>query len=73
MPEISRFYGISIKMFHGDHPPPHFHAEHGGMEVTKIAPLAVNSLFRHDTPRTGLAGCPRPVADPVIAITARRR
>ena len=29
MPEISRFYGIVIKMFHADHPPPHFHAEYG--------------------------------------------
>jgi len=30
MPEISRFYGIVIKMFYNDHAPPHFHAEHGG-------------------------------------------
>jgi hypothetical protein len=29
MPEISRFFGISIKMFLGDHLPPHFHAEYG--------------------------------------------
>ena len=29
MPEISRFYGIVVKMFHNDHPPPHFHAEYG--------------------------------------------
>jgi hypothetical protein len=29
MPEISRFFGISIKMFLDDHPPPHFHAEYG--------------------------------------------
>ncbi len=28
MPEISRFFGISIKMFFGDHLPPHFHAEY---------------------------------------------
>jgi hypothetical protein len=26
MPEIVRFYGIIIKLFFGDHPPPHFHA-----------------------------------------------
>ena len=25
MPEISRFFGIVIGMFHDDHPPPHFH------------------------------------------------
>jgi hypothetical protein len=29
MPEISRFFGISIKMFFGDHLPPLFHAEYG--------------------------------------------
>lgn len=34
MPEIARFYGIIIKLFFGDHPPPHFHAvysEHVGL------------------------------------------
>ncbi len=29
MPEISRFYGIIIKLFFGDHLPPHFHAVYG--------------------------------------------
>jgi hypothetical protein len=29
MPEIVRFYGIVIKLFFGDHPPPHFHAVYG--------------------------------------------
>ncbi|MBU1152590.1 DUF4160 domain-containing protein [bacterium] len=29
MPEITRFYGIIIKLFFGDHPPPHFHAIYG--------------------------------------------
>lgn len=29
MPEISRFYGIVIKMFFDDHQPPHFHALYG--------------------------------------------
>ena len=28
MPEISRFFGIVIKMFFDDHNPPHFHAEY---------------------------------------------
>jgi hypothetical protein len=28
MPELSRFYGIVIKMYFGDHAPPHFHAEY---------------------------------------------
>ncbi len=29
MPEISRFFGIVIKMYYNDHLPPHFHAEYG--------------------------------------------
>ena len=34
MPEISRFYGIVIRIYFGDHPPSHFHAvyaEHTGV------------------------------------------
>jgi hypothetical protein len=42
MPEISRFYGIVIKMFHNDHQPPHFHAEHGEDQmIVAIDTLAV--------------------------------
>jgi hypothetical protein len=33
MPELSRFYGIVIKLFFEDHPPPHFHARYGEHEV----------------------------------------
>jgi hypothetical protein len=33
MPEISRFYGIVVRMYFDDHPPPHFHAFYGGQEV----------------------------------------
>ena len=33
MPELSRFYGIVIKMFYNDHAPPHFHAEYGGSQM----------------------------------------
>ncbi len=30
MPEISRFYGIVVQMYYGDHPPPHFHVRYSG-------------------------------------------
>jgi hypothetical protein len=33
VPEISRFFGIVIKMFFDDHNPPHFHAFYGEHEV----------------------------------------
>jgi len=26
MPEVSRFFGISIRMYFDEHNPPHFHA-----------------------------------------------
>jgi len=33
MPELCRFYGIIIRMFWEDHPPPHFHAIYGNHEA----------------------------------------
>ena len=33
MPEISRFFGIRICMYHDDHGPPHFHAFHAEFEI----------------------------------------
>jgi len=33
MPELSRFYGITIRMHTADHNPPHFHAEVGEHEA----------------------------------------
>jgi hypothetical protein len=33
MPELCRFYGIIIRMFWIDHPPPHFHAIYGQHEA----------------------------------------
>ena len=40
MPEISRFYGIIIRMYFNDHGPPHFHAEYAG----EHALFAIESL-----------------------------
>ena len=33
MPEISRFFGIIIRMFYDEHNPPHFHAEYSGRKA----------------------------------------
>jgi hypothetical protein len=42
VPEISRFYGIVVRMYPDDHPPPHFHAEYGSFRaVIDIGTLAV--------------------------------
>jgi hypothetical protein len=32
MPIISTFFGIVVRMFYEDHPPPHFHAEYQGQQ-----------------------------------------
>lgn len=34
MPEISRFLGIVIYMYHREHGPAHFHAKYGEFEIT---------------------------------------
>ncbi|MGQ0552723.1 MAG: DUF4160 domain-containing protein [Planctomycetota bacterium] len=34
MPEISRFFGIVIEMYHRDHAPPHFHAVYGSYSAS---------------------------------------
>ena len=33
MPEISRFFGIIIRIYFNDHHPPHFHAVYGDAEA----------------------------------------
>lgn len=38
MPEISRFFGITIRMFYDDHLPPHFHARYGGHQAVISVP-----------------------------------
>ncbi len=49
MPEISRFFGISIRMYYDDHAPPHFHAIYGRAEAQiGIDPIA---LLRGKLPR----------------------
>jgi len=40
VPEISRFFGIVVKMFFDDHNPPHFHAEYAG----SIALIGIRTL-----------------------------
>ncbi|HHR85671.1 MAG TPA: DUF4160 domain-containing protein [Candidatus Acetothermia bacterium] len=50
MPEISRFFGILIKMFFDDHNPPHFHAFYGEDQV--LVDIRSMSVFAgHFPPR----------------------
>lgn len=42
MPIISRFFGVTIRMFYGDHHPPHFHAIYGEFElIVGISPVKI--------------------------------
>ncbi|MEK7327315.1 MAG: DUF4160 domain-containing protein [Chloroflexota bacterium] len=42
MPEISRFFGIIIRMYFDDHKPPHFHAIYGADEAQiSISPIRI--------------------------------
>ncbi len=50
MPEISRFYGVVIKMFFDDHRPPHFHAFYGEQEAL-IAIHTFAIIAGHLSPR----------------------
>jgi hypothetical protein len=53
MPEVSRFFGISIRLYYNDHQPAHFHAAYGEQEaLIEIDTLAV---LRGELPRRALA------------------
>jgi len=49
MPEIARFYGIVIKLFFGDHPPPHFHAVYG--EYVGLFDINTLEMIEGDLPK----------------------
>jgi hypothetical protein len=52
VPEISRFYGIVIAMFHNDHEPPHFHARYG--EHRALVEIEDATVLRGDLPPRAL-------------------
>ncbi len=48
MPEVARFYGIVIKVFFGDHPPPHFYAIYG--EYNALMSIESLEIMEGDLP-----------------------
>jgi Domain of unknown function (DUF4160) len=52
MPTLSIFFGIVIRMYYDDHPPPHFHAIYGEHEA-KIT-IETLELFEGKLPRRAL-------------------
>ena len=53
MPTISRFFGISIRMYYDDHAPPHFHAYYG--RDAAVVDIATLQVTQGDLPRRALA------------------
>jgi hypothetical protein len=49
MPTVSWFFGISIRMFFNDHPPPHFHAYYG--EHVAVIAIETGEVIEGELPR----------------------
>ncbi|MCX6352972.1 MAG: DUF4160 domain-containing protein [Bacteroidetes bacterium] len=49
MPEVSRFYGIIIRMFFQDHVPPHFHATYA--EYNALISIETGEIIEGELPR----------------------
>ena len=55
MPTISRFYGILIQMYFGDHAPPHFHALYAEFEA--VIDIETLGVMRGSLPAAQLLWC----------------
>ena len=53
MPIISSFFGIYVRMYFADHPPPHVHVEYQGHEA--LVALADGEVMEGSLPRRALA------------------
>ena len=49
MPTLSTFFGIIVRMWHDDHPPPHIHVEYQGFEA--LVDIASGRVIAGDLPR----------------------
>lgn len=49
MPIISYFFGIYVRMYHDDHPPPHVHIEYQGHEA--FVAIATGEIVQGSLPK----------------------
>ncbi|MEY4977842.1 MAG: hypothetical protein RLZZ352_112 [Pseudomonadota bacterium] len=49
MPTLSIFFGIIVRMWHDDHPPPHIHVEYQGFEA--LVNIATGNVAEGELPR----------------------
>jgi hypothetical protein len=52
MPEVSRFYGITVRFYYRDHPPRHFHAIYGECEA--LIEIETGAIHAGQLPGTAL-------------------
>ena len=50
MPEVSRFYGIIIRLYYRDHPPTHFHSIYGEHEA--LIEIDTGRIYQGHLPAT---------------------
>ena len=53
MPEVSRFFGIVIRIYYNDHQPAHFHAVYGEQEA--LIDIEILDVYRGGLPGKALA------------------
>ena len=49
MPTLSIFFGIIVRLWHDDHPPPHIHVEYQGFE--DLIKIATGEVSEGELPR----------------------
>ncbi len=49
MPTLSIFFGIIVRMWHDDHPPPHIHVEYQGFEA--LVQISTGEVSEGNVPR----------------------
>ena len=55
MPTIAWFYGIAVRMYVRDHPPPHFHAVYAEHEAWIL--IETGEIIEGSLPEIGGAAC----------------
>jgi hypothetical protein len=55
VPEVTRFFGIVIRMYFSDHEPAHFHAQY--VEFEALVEIETLAILRGELPRRALARC----------------
>jgi hypothetical protein len=53
VPEISRFYGIVVRMYFDEHPPPHFHVAY--QDAQAVVRIDTLDVLRGNLPRRALS------------------